>query len=279
MRMLFFFLLLNMKNSIIATNYVHELRNLIVNNAHSYQYIPIKAITPGQLRYSELNVQEKVTAAKKKGTVQTIHGKNTYAYNNGTSILDKPLPIIIAPFGPVLVDGHHDLLASKELGASTVPVYVMADFSSLSPAEFWDHATKKGLVYPYTITKEHKIPTSFDELTDDPNRFFAALVARKCVKLTDGTMAATASPKTPLADYPIWVKFENQIPFIEFKISDVLADAAIFYKNEWGYSVSENFVEAARKALIKNPIPGLTLIPTRRQILDNSPEARALCTI
>ncbi len=263
----------------IDTSLIAALQALTTHDSASYIYLPITRITPGQLRYSQLNVKEKVNTALAKHAIvsQTHDGTCTFAYDNGQSILSTALPIIIAPFGPVLVDGHHDTLASIALGATTIPVYVLENLSHLSPDEFWLTAIQKGLVYPYSATNEYRIPQSFADLQDDPNRFFAALVARKCVKNKDGSTIAIASPKTPLADYPIWVKFGNEIPFIEFKISDALKSADIVYDNAWGANVSQEFVEKARAALIAHPITGLKVIPVRTLITDNSPASKTIC--
>jgi|GEM_PF-2101425 len=247
---------------------IAQLKQLTVNDQKSYRYITITDLTPGQLRYSQLNVNEKIAAARKKNS----------RYNNNTSILSTPLPVILAPFGPVLVDGHHDTLASIALGATTIPVFVLQDFSTLTVEEFWQQATKEGLVYPYTLDNKYQLPTTFDALQDDPNRFFAALIARKCVKDPNtGAMIAVASPKTKLGDYPVWIKFGNKIPFIEFKISDTLKAHGLVYNNAWGENVSVEFVEAARAILLKYPITGLKVIPVRTKVIDNSPAAHAVC--
>lgn len=243
----------------ISAQSTAQLKNLTLNDQNSFMTISHTAITPGQLRYSKLNVQEKIAALKTKGALST------------------PLPVILAPFGPVLVDGHHDTLACIALGIETIPVFVMKDFSHLSVDEFWRQATTEGLVYPYTLDNRYKIPTNFDALEDDPNRFFAALVARKCTKDKNGIMVAIASPKTALGDYPVWIKFGNKIPFIEFKISDTLKAHGIIYDNAWGENVPESFVENARRVLVDNPIPGLKIIATRTAIKDGSPESYAVC--
>lgn len=259
---------------------VEDLKNLKINDATSYMYLAYSELTPGQLRYSALNVQEKVNAALKKNNAWKDEKSSEwhYKFNNDTSIIETPLPVIIAPFGPVLVDGHHDTLASIELKAPMIPVFVMADFSDLSEEQFWNAALKNGLVYPYTLDNEYKIPQNFSQLQDDPNRFFAALVARKCTKNKEtGEMVAIASPKTKLADHPVWIKFGNEIPFIEFKISDVLKKYDLFYKNSWGENVSEEFVEKAREILVEHAISGLKVIPERIKVTDESELARTLC--
>lgn len=131
----------------VQAGIVEELKKLEKQNPASYTYLTYSELTPGQLRYSYLNVQEKVNAALKKKYAYKDEKSDEYNYkfNNGTSIIEAPLPIIIAPFGPVLVDGHHDTLASIELKAPMIPVYVVEDFSSLSEEEFWNAALEKVL--------------------------------------------------------------------------------------------------------------------------------------
>jgi hypothetical protein len=243
-----------------------NLKDLKTDDKKSFKYIPIEDITPGQLRYSALNVEEKKKAAiERKAVTGDATGGRHYKYNDDKSALaaEEALPVVLAVFGPVLVDGHHETLASIALGAKTIPVYVKKDLSNLSKDAFWTQAQQEGLVYPYTLENTHKIPTSFKELQNDPNRFFAALVARKCPAEGSSANETFAAPKTPLADYPVWIKVGKDIPFIEFKISDVLNKNKHIYDENWGTKVPEEFVETARQTLVSQPVPGLKVVPQR----------------
>lgn len=234
------------------------------------EYISFKKIHPGQIRYASMNVTEKMNNAIKTGNAELFYDpanksfRFKFMYNNGTSILSEKnaLPVIKSPFGYVLVDGHHDLLASVALGADFIPVRVVGDLSNLTPDQFWLQAEKQGLVYPYAIGGIRQIPpASFKNLVDDSNRYFAALVARKCEKYGD---AATISRG---ADYPLWIKIGKDIPFIEFMIADAWWNNGLVYSYDMGNNPSAEFVEKAREILNKAAIKGLKIIKQREHYL------------
>ncbi len=222
-------------------------------------YCPLNKIHPGQLRYAVLNVDDKIEKALKNNDAVLNAGTNSYSlkYNSGKSSLPltSALPVIQAQFGYVLVDGHHDILASIKLGAQEIPIKVVEDLSSLSETGFWQEAEKRGLVYLSAIDGTRQIPpASFDNLVDDPNRYFAAISARKCDKKDQDPKTTTG------AEYPLWIKVGKDIPFIEFKISDVLNRESIFYFNAMGDNPPAILFTKARRALRKNSIQGLKLV-------------------
>ena len=171
----------------------------------------------------------------------------------------KAVPVVKAPFGYILADGHHDVLSSLALEATWIPVKVIADLNELSESEFWDEAEKLGFAYLYDLQGEHKIPPrDFSLLEDDPNRYFAAISARKF--LEDGNFSNSTG-----ADYPLWIKIGKDIPFIEFKIADVMWQHQIIYSYEMGKNPPEDFVEENTSCvLMAENIPGLRLIEERK---------------
>lgn len=240
------------------------------------QYFPISRIHPGQNRYAQRNVDQKKQAAIKKGTAKlNPDGSYTLAYDNGKSILAQKdaLPVVKVLLKKpalkneelyILVDGHHDVLASLALGASTVPVKIIKDFGVKNPFMFWNDAEKNNYIFPYTLDGKYQIPPSdFKKLTDDPNRYFAAIAARKC------ELKGMKVDESTGAEYPLWIKIGKDIPFIEFKISDVLNKHGLVYDyKRLDETLPEEFVEKARTILIKNPIQGLKLIPKRVKYTD-----------
>lgn len=222
-------------------------------------YLAMQMITPGQLRISSKRVAEKFASSQKKGGLR---------FDNGKSALDisEALPVIKAPFGYVLVDGHHEFMANRALEGTTVPVKLVDDLSA-SGDTFWDVAFEKGYVYPFTVKREKKIPVNFDQLEDDPNRFFAGvIIARKCAK------EGQSANDTIGAEFPVWIKIGKDIPFIEFMIADALSKAGITYDYRMGDLPPQEFIEKARAALVdavnqakKNgtPLKDLKIIPQR----------------
>jgi hypothetical protein len=234
-------------------------------------YLPIAQIHPGQLRKSDLNVRAKVRRAIERHiAVERGGGATSYelGYDHGHSILppDEPLPVIKGPpdVGYVLVDGHHDVLASLALGATTVPVQQVADLSELSEADFWERAARDGYVYPYAIGGQRETPPRrFDDLVDDPNRYFAAVTARMCKTKGDDAGRSLG------AEYPLWVKIGRDVPFIEFKISDRLTAAHFDYGATKAYQDDpadppSDVVARARAILVGEPrVDGLRVVPAR----------------
>lgn len=223
-------------------------------------YTHISELFPSQLRYASKNVTEKAQKIlKNKDAVwDENQSKWEYKYYNGLSALAEKdaIPVVKAPFGYALIDGHHNVLSSISVGADWIPVILVDDLSNMSYEDFWEKAEDMGWAYLYDINGQKSYPpTSFDQLQDDPNRYFAAIAARKYLNEFD--------PNSIGAEYPIWIKIGKDIPFIEFKISDALWNSGVIYSYDMGDNPSEEFVEAARRALIEANIPGLKVIPER----------------
>jgi hypothetical protein len=228
-------------------------------------YIPYSQLHPGQIRYASKNVEEKRKKAIATGAALCVNNCWIYKYHNGTSIMEEKnaLPVVKSVVGYVLVDGHHDVLSSIALGATMIPIKVIADLSHLSVQQFWLEAEKLGLIYPYALGGEYQVPPiHFKDLIDDPNRYFAAIVARKC----EGPTTSPANSRG--FDYPLWRKVGKDIPFIEFMIADIWWNNGIYYTYAMGDNPSIKFVEKARTVLKKNSIKGLKLVSKRTYYLD-----------
>lgn len=236
------------------------------NPGEQVHYVSYHQIFPAQLRYSSQNVTEKVGKAISKGNAAWNEKENKWIlkYDEGKSILSEKeaLPVVLASFGYVLADGHHDVLSSIQLQAEMIPVRVIADLSQLEIEDFWKEAEKKGWAYLYAIGGQRSLPPQyFTDLQDDLNRYFAAITARKYV---NEDMKESSG-----AEYPLWIKIGKDIPFIEFKISDVLWMHGLIYNEDLhGNPPTEEFVELARKVLLEANIEGLRVVPERTYFKD-----------
>lgn len=238
-------------------------------------YLPISEIFPAQLRYASQNVQDKINKKIMNGDAQWSDANAgwEYRYNNGRSIfsIKESIPVVKAPFGYIVIDGHHDVLSSLFLEATWLPVHMIADLSDLSEDQFWDEAERLGWAYLYNLQGQRQIPPrDFYLLEDDPNRYFAMISARKC--LVDKDLINSIG-----AEYPIWVKVSNDIPFIELKIADILWQNQIVYSYDMGRNPPEEFVEEARRVLLAAEIPEIWIIPERKHYLELSDEWKHLC--
>lgn len=225
-------------------------------------YLPIAEIFPGQSRYSSRHVSRQVNKIiKANGAFWNIKTLTwTCAHNKQTSVypITKAFPIIIAPFGYVLVDGHHHLLAALHWGAKTFPAKIIGDLSMLGEDAFWQVAEKNGWVYSYGLDDAFIVPPrDFQCLEDDPIRYFIALVVSKSKNgITQEQPIGT--------DYPIWLKTGNEPTFSELKMVDALRKNHFSYTNDMGDLLSDETVEEARKILVKAKIPGVNIVETRK---------------
>lgn len=249
-----------------SVSFAHETKYQEVQISENLFYTDIQCIYPSQLRYSSKNVQEKVDYTIRLHDANWNEDTKSWdlKYDGGKSPLspEDAVPVVRGPFGLVLTDGHHHLLASLQLNAQTIPVKVIADLSQLDETSFWAEMEQNGWAYPYNILGERSPPPKDVKLLqDDPNRYFAAIIARKC--RADGDLNSSRG-----ATYPVWVKVGKDIPFIEFRISDALWKKGLRYNYDMGDNPSEALVEESRQILLDAKIPGLRVVPERTHYLD-----------
>jgi hypothetical protein len=92
-------------------------------------------------------------------------------------------PGVLGPDGdPYIVDHHHLARALSEFNVKTVRIVLLADLAKLESDEFWMVMDHRNWVHPYNAAGHRidfdKLPTSIDELKDDPYRSIAAQVAK-----------------------------------------------------------------------------------------------------
>ncbi len=231
----------------------------------SYAYMELSQIFPSQLRYSSENVRAKINETQRAGGAVWDEENASWVlkHDDGLSSLhlDDAVPVVKGPYGYYLCDGHHHILASMQFGAKTMPVKVIADLSALDETKFWEEMEKRGWAYPYNILGERATPPmDFKRLQDDPNRYFAALIARKCPP--GGDLRTSRG-----AEYPVWIKVGQDIPFIEFRIADALWKQGLRYEYSMGSNPPEQFIEESRRILKEANIPGLKIVPERTHYL------------
>ena len=81
-----------------------------------------------------------------------------------------------------LIDRHHLALALQDEGIWELPVLIVANMSALSFDEFWKTLEVKNWSHPFDGEGRRRsyedMPTSLDDLTDDPYRSFAGSLKR-----------------------------------------------------------------------------------------------------
>jgi len=240
---------------------------MIEKSAHAI-YVHYSEIHPAQIAYASPDVHAKVMEVYESGNAK-LEWDNAAPYASANIILHhcdgqsifppkKQLSVVKAPFGYVLIDGHHKVLASLRMNASMISIKVVEDWSLLSEDVFWYQAEQKGWAYPYTISGQYaKPPRTFDGMIDEPYRWLPYLL--KGLVPEDSDVTKYTGP-----DYPVWLKIGEDIPFIEFKIGQALYKNGIRYAYQDGDNLSPAFVEQCREILLKENIPGLRVVPTRK---------------
>lgn len=173
-------------------------------------YVAIADIRPGQMRYSQKNIDLKINEVRKKNGIKN----GTLAHDNGHSAFTiqgaAPVMKIKDREGTIkyiLADKHHDTLADikaaqeAQVNNPTMPVKVEKDFSSMNYDDFLHYADKNYLIDLMLIDgkKATDLPTRFDQMANDPVRYFVTISARK---VGNGEVIE----KSIGADFPLWLK-------------------------------------------------------------------------
>lgn len=241
--------------------YIHILQDSNLIQFNSPFYIDKSLIFPNQSTYSKLIVQDKINQSIISGNVFYDYDNNKYIlkYDNGNSSLKTPLSVIKSPYGYILINGHHDFISAINLGSSTIPIKIIDLLSSLSLDDFYNTASKLNYIYPYDLNGNFcSLPKSFDDLTDDPNRYFALISSR----FYFNNMISNGN------EYPLWLKLNNTSPFIEHKISTILRKNSLIYQNSNNNSIPDTFLENARTILLSNPIDNIIIVDSKKHYLD-----------
>lgn len=176
-------------------------------------YVDMRYIVPGQMRYSQKNIDLKIGSVRNRGfldqggtiTLQNDNGRSAFSLREAA-----PAMKIKDPNGQttyVLKDAHHDALANQALAKQanmdhpTMPIMVKDDFSTMSYQDFWNYANKNNLVDLVGVDGKNYVstpPTNFNVMKNDPVRYFVTISAYK-----GGNNEFDSSFG---ADYPLWYK-------------------------------------------------------------------------
>lgn len=135
-------------------------------------FADIASLRPSQVWYSQKDTEDKIIKAHAENGVVYIEEdiKHVPQHNNNTSIypLKAAIPVIKTSFGFVLVDGHHDVMASRFVEATTIPVKIICDKSeALDDDAFWSWAADHKYAHLSDLSeKMMKAPLTFAELED-----------------------------------------------------------------------------------------------------------------
>jgi hypothetical protein len=132
-----------------------------------YKSTPLRELRPTQITVGMKEVEEKRRRWREK------HGVKA-----GEFLASHLIPVVLGPKGRRYVTDHHHLArALHEEGVKEVATTVVLDLSGLERDAFWVVLDNRGLMHPFDAQGKRQpyrdIPSSIDELIDDPFRSLA----------------------------------------------------------------------------------------------------------
>ncbi|MEC5406095.1 ParB/Srx family N-terminal domain-containing protein [Paraburkholderia sp. MPAMCS5] len=132
--------------------------------------LEIERLRPTQVTHGAREVQQK------KKFYQSLSG-----HDLDMAIAEKPVPIVQGPGGESFATDHHHVAAALwHAGIKSVPVVLVRDLSSCSPAEFWLTLENHRWTYPYDQHGQRvafsDMPPHVWHMIDDEFRSLAAAV-------------------------------------------------------------------------------------------------------
>lgn len=217
-------------------------------------HVPLKSLTPGQNEISADNVLAKLKSMKEKWNLRWEDKTKAWKlnHNSGKSLLPRKEALVVA-LGPdnilVIVDGHHHAFMSLYVGAETVPAVIIEKWDKLKPVEFWTKLKQEGhIFFPETPAQLTARPPDFTKMKDNPNRYFASLLASRAeLRYENGKITVKNVRGNGNG---CWIKLNEGVPFLEFHIAEILKDAGLHYDSKWGNDVPKEMAEKARTALV-----------------------------
>lgn len=187
-------------------------------------FIPLRALEASQSRFSFERFVSAMHKDLRKNPV-TFFGNGggwVFEFDQGRSML--PLHKTVTGIyyrGKVhIVDGHHKALSSLFLGAETIPVHLLDDWSGLEPDEFARQMESHHYSYFRNSRGARMRPRDLCDLIDDGNLQLARYLFRKVDVWFEGEKFDVLH--TSGSKYPILLKINDDIPYFEFEIADAL---------------------------------------------------------
>ncbi len=245
---------------------IKQLSKLFKEHPEEVSFLQINQLTSAQHRISFDRVQTKIL------DLYATYGAESLRFDNHKSFLPQTAPIKVAllPDGIAVVDGNHETLASIYVGAKTIPVEVVADYSDRASTQgALKEMEKNGLAYMRKLNGglSYKL-VLFSDLVNDPNRLLMSLVSRRVKEISiDGE----AKLESHASGRDVIVKFGEGTPFIEFICADILYEKGIVYDPIWGEDIPKKIIKQMREILIKAKESGDPRLQTTAFIAHSTP--------
>lgn len=226
-------------------------KDLVLDQAF---HVPLRNLIPGQNEISIDNVLSKLRQVKEKWNLRWDPKTACWKLNHnfGKSLLPRKEALVVV-LGPdkslVIVDGHHHAFMSLYVGAETVPAVIVEKWEKLSLLEFWKLLKNEGrILYSTPPSQLASTPPLLTDMKDNPNRYFASLLACKAeLRYENGKIIVKGVRGN---NNSCWIKLNEGIPFVEFRIAEILKQAGLMYDPKWGTDIPKEMAEKARVSLV-----------------------------
>ena len=145
---------------------------MTISASDDFKTVPIADLTPTQ-----------VTVGMREVEVKRRRWQEKHCHKAADYFKAARFPVILGPHARhYLIDRHHLTLALQHEGIWELPVLIVADMSTLSFDEFWTTLEVLNWSHPFdeegSRCRYDDMPTSVNELSDDPYRSLAGSLKR-----------------------------------------------------------------------------------------------------
>lgn len=215
-------------------------------------YAPTESLVWSQPEVALLKVIESIQEAQSAYNVKYDDGRYLLDHDDGASVFPDNRSIKVVRFQKHLyiIDGHHKHATSIFFGAKTVPVEVIADYSDLTEKKVHKKLVERGLAYGFEAdgspSDHFWLPS---QVVDNEMLYLARLIEHKIkLEIRFGELRILSHSG---ADWPLLLKLNEDVPFLEFFIAKALTDAGMRYNPKWGNELPKPIVAEIRDILIK----------------------------
>ncbi len=190
--------------------FVHVSSGIAIGQA---LYLPVPVLERSQSTFSFDRVVKGLRDLKRAGAFR----RGKLHHDDGRSVYPKDRRItgVLYRGRVYIVDGHHRALISTYVGAKTIPVELIADWSAKPPSRFFRDLRSRHLSYFYDHGGSWAGPGEFCEIVDDPMIFFARKVLRRIDLNYDIETGELEIIKDRGAKVAIGLKLNRDVPFTE----------------------------------------------------------------
>lgn len=242
--------------AVLAQHRTEALPTDFVGDEDKVVYAPISALISGQPTFSYLKVRDNLSEAYELYGLKYRDKEFRRQYDKGRSLypLDRKIKGILFRGHVYVIDGHHKILTSMYTRASTVPVHIVNVWAApkwrgiKSKKDFHRRMVEMGFAYEFD--KKGKAVNhfwTFSEVEDEPNLYLARLIIHKLKLALQFSRLDLVGHSG--ARFPVILKVNEDIPFLEFYIANILRLNGIYYNPDWGNEIPNSQLSKIREVI------------------------------